>query len=85
MTREISAWQIGDSTFKNFSSTKMSNWLFHHLLIQLYTCNSTKQFTEAEDAATKTVANARIHIERAIGRLKEFQIMQFQYHSAWSI
>ncbi len=40
------------------------------------TTNSTKQFTEAEDTATKTVANARIHVERAIGSLKEFDIMQ---------
>ena len=38
--------------------------------------SSTSQFTETEDTKTKTVANARIHVERAIGRLKEFSILQ---------
>ena len=40
------------------------------------TTTSTSQFTESEDTQTKTVANARIHVERAIGRLKEFSILQ---------
>ncbi|XP_072014153.1 LOW QUALITY PROTEIN: uncharacterized protein [Amphiura filiformis] len=40
------------------------------------TTKSTSQFTELEDNKTKTVANARIHVERAIGRLKEFSILQ---------
>ncbi len=44
------------------------------------TTASTSQFTEDEDAATKTVANARIHVERAIGRIKEFQLMQGPIH-----
>ena len=40
------------------------------------TTTSSSQFTESEDIKTKTVANARIHVERAIGRLKEFAILQ---------
>ncbi|KAJ8041042.1 hypothetical protein HOLleu_15531 [Holothuria leucospilota] len=40
------------------------------------TTKSTSQLTEEEDAKTKTVANARIHVERAICRLKAFKIMQ---------
>jgi len=40
------------------------------------TTPSTDQFTLEEDAATKQVANARIHVERAIGRLKSFDILQ---------
>ena len=35
------------------------------------TTKSTSQFTKSEDTKTKTVANARIHIELAIGRLKD--------------
>ncbi|XP_014664453.1 PREDICTED: uncharacterized protein LOC106806841 [Priapulus caudatus] len=56
--------------------------LFLHKQVRLVippfqrTTNSTSQFTESEDINTKTVANARIHVERAIGRLKEFQILQ---------
>ena len=33
-----------------------------------------KQFSEAEDQRTKQVANARIHVERVIGRMKDFNI-----------
>ena len=33
-----------------------------------------KQFSLEDDARTKQVANARIHIERVIGRLKDFDI-----------
>ncbi|XP_022111667.1 uncharacterized protein LOC110990892 [Acanthaster planci] len=40
------------------------------------TTSSSSQFTESEDTRTKTVANARIHVERAIGRLKEFAILK---------
>ena len=40
------------------------------------TTPSTNQFTLEEDTATKQVANARIHVERAIGRLKSFDILQ---------
>ena len=35
-----------------------------------------KQFSEAEDQRTKQVANARIHVERVIGRMKDFDIMK---------
>lgn len=35
----------------------------------------TKQFTDEYNIKTKKVANARIHVERAIGRLKEFRLM----------
>ena len=37
---------------------------------------SSSQFTESEDTKAKTVANSRIHVERAIGRLNEFAIQQ---------
>ena len=56
--------------------------LFLHKQVRLVippfmrTTKSTSQFTESEDTKTKTVANARIHVERAIGRLKEFTILQ---------
>jgi len=35
-----------------------------------------KQFSDAEDQNTKEVANARIHVERVIGRMKDFNIMK---------
>ena len=35
-----------------------------------------KQFSLEDDARTKQVANARIHIERVIGRLKDFDILK---------
>ena len=35
-----------------------------------------QQFTVANNARTKKVANARIHVERVIGRIKEFHILQ---------
>ena len=35
-----------------------------------------KQLTTAEDKQTKQVANARIHVERVIGRMKDFHIMR---------
>ena len=35
-----------------------------------------KQFTIEDDTRTKQVANARIHIERVIGRLKDFDILK---------
>ena len=35
-----------------------------------------KQFSEAEDKKTKQVANAIIHIERVIGRMKDFYILK---------
>ena len=35
-----------------------------------------KQFCDIEDRKTKEVANARIHIERVIGRMKDFNIMR---------
>ena len=34
-----------------------------------------KQFSNVGDQRTKQVANARIHVERVIGRLKDFHIM----------
>ena len=34
------------------------------------------QFSEVENCKTKSVANARIHIERVIQRLKIFRILQ---------
>ena len=36
----------------------------------------TSQFTCGQDIQTKTIANSRIHVERVIGRMKEFQILQ---------
>ena len=35
-----------------------------------------KQFTIEDDTRTKQVANARIHIERVIGRLKDYDILK---------
>ncbi|XP_066288831.1 uncharacterized protein [Branchiostoma lanceolatum] len=35
-----------------------------------------KQFSESENKTTKQVANARIHVERVIGRMKDFNIMK---------
>ena len=35
-----------------------------------------KQFSTADDQRTKQVANARIHVERVIGRMKDFDIMK---------
>ena len=35
-----------------------------------------KQFSLEEDARTKQVANARIHIERVIGRVQDFDILK---------
>ena len=37
---------------------------------------SKKQFSDADDRRTKQVANAQIHIERVIGRIKDFDIMK---------
>ena len=37
-----------------------------------------KQFSLEEDASNKQVANAQIHIERVIGRVKEFDILTFE-------
>ena len=33
-----------------------------------------KQFSNADDQRTKQVANARIHVERVIGRMKDFDM-----------
>lgn len=35
-----------------------------------------KQLSNADDQCTKQVANARIHVERVIGRMKDFDIMK---------
>ncbi len=35
-----------------------------------------KQFSNTDDQRTKQVANARIHVERVIGRIKDFDIMK---------
>ncbi|XP_068739049.1 uncharacterized protein [Montipora capricornis] len=35
-----------------------------------------KQFLKADDQRTKQVANARIHVERVTGRMKDFHIMK---------
>ena len=70
--------------------------LFLHKQVRLVippfqrTTKRTSQFTESEDTKTKTVANARIHVERAIGRLKEFTILQLKacrgrFHWLWLI
>ncbi|KAJ8019068.1 hypothetical protein HOLleu_42591 [Holothuria leucospilota] len=40
------------------------------------TTRSTDQFTLSEGKSTKIVANSRIHVERVIGRLKEFMFLQ---------
>lgn len=40
------------------------------------TTRSTNQFTLSEGQSTKIVANSRIHVERVIGRLKEFMFLQ---------
>ena len=34
-------------------------------------------FTESEAKATKSIARARIHVERANARLKDFKILSF--------
>lgn len=36
---------------------------------------STNQFTDKDNVRSREEANARIHVERAIGRLKEFRLM----------
>lgn len=38
--------------------------------------NGRNQFTKEEVALTKSVAAARVHIERTIGRIKEFRLLQ---------
>jgi len=35
-----------------------------------------KQFSNTDDQRTKQVANAKIHVERVIGRMKDFDIMK---------
>ena len=35
-----------------------------------------RQFSNTDDQRTKQVANARIHVERVIGRMKDFDIMK---------
>lgn len=42
-----------------------------------------QRFTATKDARTKNVANARIHIERAIGRMKEFKILRDEMPLLW--
>ena len=40
-----------------------------------------RQFSEKENADCYNVAQVRIHVERAIGRMKYFKILQFLDHS----
>ena len=40
-----------------------------------------RQFSEKENADCYNVAQVRIHVERAIGRMKHFKILQFLEHS----
>ena len=49
------------------TSTKL-NFIYPLLL--------SHQFTVEQESETKKVANARIHVERVIGRTKEFKILQ---------
>ena len=35
-----------------------------------------KQFSNADDQCTKQAADGRIHVERVIGRMKDFDIMK---------
>ena len=39
-----------------------------------------RQFTEAENTETYKVASVRVHVERAIRRMKQFQILHFLDH-----
>lgn len=41
----------------------------------------TPQFTEAEAAATRSIAKSRIHVERAIARVKNFKILDLMPHT----
>ena len=38
--------------------------------------SATSQFTPQQESNTKVIANSRIHVERVIGRMKEYQILQ---------
>ena len=37
-----------------------------------------KQFSEVDNVSTKVIANSRIHVERVIGRVKEFKILKHE-------
>ena len=39
---------------------------------------NTKQFTRSEVYQGKRIARARIHVERVIGTLKEFRLLQIK-------
>ena len=43
-----------------------------------------RQFSEQENEDCYNVAQVRIHVERAIGRMKYFQILNFFEHSLFS-
>ena len=46
------------------------------LVIPPFLKKKDQQLSTADNIRTKTVANARIHIERVIGRMKEFKILR---------
>ena len=54
-------------------------FLKHHVTVAMppFT-KGRKQFTKLQVEKAKTISRARIHIERAIGRLKEFKLLQHE-------
>ncbi len=75
----LSKFQPGDTVLadRGFNIQELLLPYQVHLAIPPF-LKKKKQFSLQDDARTKQVANARIHIERVIGRLKDFDILTFE-------
>ena len=48
----------------------------HHCIVPQLTDSSGGQLSESDRVKTRRIASVRIHVERAIGRIKNFRILK---------
>ena len=65
------SWQIGGFNFQEILASKVVNVNVPPFM------NQSGQFTEQEMLATGRIATLRIHVERAIERIKNYHILDF--------
>ena len=72
----INKLDVGDSVMVDKGFTVADLLQVQGMTLNIPPRNNSDQFTQEEQVETRRIASLRIHVERAIGRIKAFHILQ---------